>query len=80
MTNLKTILLFLVVSSFLISCNKDEEEKVDELICTECSATLNGMTTTPAQFCGPEDEVKLFEQRYKDINKGSGATINCRRK
>ncbi|WP_165045833.1 hypothetical protein [Dysgonomonas sp. ZJ709] len=80
--------LFVFIFILFISCSKDDDktsdlvaERCPVLICIECSATFNGQTTVPAQFCGTEKETDLFEQRYRDINKPiPQVIINCIRK
>lgn len=71
-----------IIGLISLSCNKDDDDGKfgGKTICTECSAGLNGRWTTPAQFCGPKDEVELFEQRYKSINSGHGISVRCVRK
>lgn len=82
MKQITKVFIFMCLCLVLLSCGKDdnEEKTSGKSICTECSAYAGGSWTTPAQFCGPESEVLLFEERYKSINSQPGISVRCVRK
>lgn len=70
-----TRILICLLSITATSCSKN-----DSKVCTDCTASANGQTTMPAQYCGNEDEVKSWETQYINNNKLAGATAKCVRK
>lgn len=81
MKQITKVFLIACMCAVSLSCSKDEEGKTSgKNVCTECSAYTGEVWTTPAQFCGPESEVILFEERYKAINSDPSIKVRCVRK
>lgn len=72
-----SMILVFIFSLYVFSCKKGTDSS--GTVCTSCTASMAGKTTTPYTFCETIQEVKDVEKKYISGNKKVGASARCKR-